>query len=1687
MTSLLDPSSSPDPLGDEVPSSVMPSARRNAGNLKSIARESSIPYTGSTNRTKSITKSVTKSISTRKSPRKQTFELDVGNGRSPQRLLVTVEAEHEGDRRGAVRRLFNASPTRSVSRRRDAGTTTTTTVPLRGLTDDEADETGNISTVRRRGRPRVSLGSKNGTPAPRGKKRAGTPLTKPSSAKRHSGEASSEMDLEDTALLEASQNTAVDPTPKPKTRTKKTPKKAGTPAVPSSNPTGRKRGRPRKALMPEEVADLNTEADQRPDNTSILPSDNVTAPEETFMDGDGVAEDRTMNDLATSQIDSVQQRSATEDTTRFRRSVRFSSPIARYSEFNEVSSNQGRADESDAPMFDDFTGEVHSDIESENEDVDEVTYSGPDNLTHASEFSMINVEELPSFQASLQSHRSGIFEQEQDYPEAGDETNMIINQTLESLRRSTQTEAEDNSHIEDAQNQNDDTRPAEEQESANHTRNSRSVFGSSQSSWMQSPRRPPQKSMPLSRQVFSNKAPHVDDSFSELPDSILRAATPGRLPMKPVATHVGDDTNADEYEDEFSQIPDEVLEAATPRPPRMERRADHNAAQDMASVEEDEEHSNSRSTNIGSDRLPTPDDTNSSTTDAKNTRGEEPNKIPVDSSAIADTSELNIRSSPPTISRQMNTMTIQPESGQTITRHFDTMALISDASRQTDQEDHAETQRNQSSSPTAPLRNSKSPAQKRKSPTPVRRPTLSPIVRAGRTLQNIMSDRSSPDEHGSLASPFRGPGQNDSRQSSIARSPARSGSHRGTGSDGQTPFNPLVSVSENIRSAFNSIKQAAPAPAPVPAVTKSPSVDKANVSSVSDRGENSRTEAPVRAALGTEHDQAYDLPQNENLSRGLTSSMRAAALGHRGDENELTSGFDENEISSPANQRSRRLANSSAVGTLSSLQNQVEEDSDDHEEQQEMYEEDFDDLFNLGEDNLEEEEPAQNEELGPEEEPEPDNAAEVGPEMEPEEEQDDEPADFDVTGAESDGDEMDLWDIEASRPTPRSTKLLRAGAQERRQSQAPPRKSPPRNSASIERSFQEGDTTALEFLQPRRTSPWRRNPRRLIYQDDFRSPAELEMDDSPPSEAAATLALQPPVAQDQEAEMEEAVEEEFARSREEAKEEPEMDQYDEQVEDEEADHFQGGQEFADDGSYDLMEEEELDGPQSLPRAQEYPKKDARLVENSVLQEYSMISPPGKPAGLETEQDSQDKPINSARRSFFGRFDIMSFFSSPRPPPVTNNPPKAQGQDTPAAHKTNQGVLPQSIRSEKSVQDEPQSALRATGLFPSIKQKIFNPSPARTVDLFSPGTDLRSNDTVADTYAESPSTPDGQDYPHIPQKRNFTPLSAQSRNTASLFTPSRQGSTPDRDTRTPSPIYDDLREQEEPEYSDEDEYSGEQESASADEGPSFEHIPPREKPSHWDKNLSPAKSSLRSPLKPKTPGRVVAFTNSVVSPDRTSEGPDDEPYEQQMLTTIINGSAKIATGNPRTAILNPTPLRLPASYRGPEQDKENAQSPIKPMRQLSQPLPVTRAPVSPQMKLSPTTWTRAHWLRLDEILQLRQRDPMQFQMVFPSVGLGKHPLSGLEVATHDAQMILEDWHMQVVEAFRSELLADLPGTEEEEDEDEEETQNYTWDANNLSKRLFALMVGEERRRTGEYVSGQSHLAGITSRKGKEIVR
>jgi serine/arginine repetitive matrix protein 2 len=100
------------------------------------------------------------------SPTKQTFELDVGTQISPQKIKVTVEAGNSKKEntygRYAGDESMSPTPYYAPPARRQTRTTTTT-IPVKGLSDTE-DDTAELSDApkRRRGRPRKSVG----TPVP---------------------------------------------------------------------------------------------------------------------------------------------------------------------------------------------------------------------------------------------------------------------------------------------------------------------------------------------------------------------------------------------------------------------------------------------------------------------------------------------------------------------------------------------------------------------------------------------------------------------------------------------------------------------------------------------------------------------------------------------------------------------------------------------------------------------------------------------------------------------------------------------------------------------------------------------------------------------------------------------------------------------------------------------------------------------------------------------------------------------------------------------------------------------------------------------------------------------------------------------------------------------------------------------------------------------------------------------------------------------------------------------------------------------------------------------------------------------------------------------------------------------------------------------------------------------------------
>ncbi|KAI1136739.1 hypothetical protein F5Y05DRAFT_102813 [Hypoxylon sp. FL0543] len=1628
-----DLSSSPDPLGDEPPSSAHSFARR-TGNTLTNHELSTISIPRTIPRTLQL-ETERKTSPSRQSPRKRTFELDVGNELSPQKILVTVEAE-EALKRGINRRLFpSSSPVRGDHRREAI---TTTTVPLN-------DEIVNESTPRRRGRPRRTS---NGTPMPRGKKRAGTPIqTAPRRTRKKADPESEISTMDDTPSGIYTDST----TSKAKAKTRKTPKKASTAqTVPSSqlsNATKRKRGRPRKALMPEQVAVLADMGDQS--NGDVANNETARPVQEQSQNLPPSAPDSALDlpedEAGRQEVTSDARDYFSEETVGGNRSTptpadvsyAYRSERERQNQRSPTMSYQDGLGDDDFPVDHGYPTmmEQHSDIES---DLD-VPHSGQDTLAHASDFSMIAVESLPSFQANRSAFPT-------DPPDMGDETNQIINDTLESLRNSLRTEGAPQQQPTDS---NRNKLPAEEDRSVG-PEDSLAAVGDTSLLGRPSPRKP--KILPLSRQVFSGKAPHVDDSFSSIPDSILRTVTPGRLPMKPTtANEQPEDSGA--YDDSFSEIPEDILEAATPRP--SARTAVHaKESHAESSNHHDQVSSVNRHTgsNFGSNRLPTPDDTSSSNAGSKKAQEDDAGPSAAAPSVVIPTSNSGFQSSPPIMNRPraMDFRQSQPD------------------------QDVNNTPEQPQSSPQLPP-SAKEPKEaiepiKSLEPPTYSRPSLSPIVRVGRTLQNVMSDRSSPERReSSLGSPFRGPANHESSQPlalnhpdqlSVSKSPPRPNYGNSSQLNPRTLFNPNHTVAQSILSNFSHNRQTA----------QGDVVGNVSDPFGSDKPDHSRTEALRRTAYNT--DDRASQPSHSALFQSVASSTRAMPSSDN-EMNWAAEGDSQQEMDHGTHSQTTRSQNSSIFATRGTSASQAMAG------------------------NLEVE----------------DRERDEGHTQEPEEETHGEMTNYE--------DDVDLWDFEASRPTPKRPERGR-------------------------RASKMNDPPTRRIKVP---SPWRKTSRRLIYREEIASPSQIEIEENPQSEPEEVPPVRPrsrvsdvhsiilrrsPDSDQVEERMSYESEEEVQRSLLEIQEQPadhasgdsildnqerpaEPSQYSERS----MLHVQGEQEEpaepADVSEHSISPQEKPVEPvdhseYSMLDNQEQPAGPADASEYSMLSpqerpgvpvdhsEYSMLDnqenrngPPEVSEYSMLAQQKEDHPATQKksvtnRSGLFGGFNILSFFSSPASLPK-KVPEARQAEGARNAEKVAQPVFQRPVPRE-TVQHhqqpkEPQKSLWSTGLFPSIPQKEFQPSPERRTDLFSPAPAPQSNDTVQDTYespspapsyspepespqspqqppqqspeqspepSPQPSTPERQVFPPIEQKRNFTPRPGQSRGSFFRSGPStaRSETTDDGLLLPPS-----------------DEFE-QQESSLLTDGTDYERLPPREKPSRWDRTLSPSKSCFRSPMKPTTPGRVVAFKPSALSP---TEQPQDRAEN-----TEVNGGLKRTSALFQGPPLQPTargrenqPVNTSASHflnridaapvattvsnsSAPRVNHSQSSAAQRPPRPLSS---------STKFALSQTEWSRPHWVRLDEMLQLRRRDPLAFQQQMPLPPRSQRrsftTLLGKEVAAQGESIVLEPWHLEVVEAFRYEVGG--------------------WDERALAKRLFALIVGEERRRKG--------LVGKNKGKGRAM--
>ncbi|KAG8160119.1 hypothetical protein KVR01_009655 [Diaporthe batatas] len=201
-------------------------------------------------------------------------------------------------------------------------------------------------------------------------------------------------------------------------------------------------------------------------------------------------------------------------------------------------------------------------------------------------------------------------------------------------------------------------------------------------------------------------------------------------------------------------------------------------------------------------------------------------------------------------------------------------------------------------------------------------------------------------------------------------------------------------------------------------------------------------------------------------------------------------------------------------------------------------------------------------------------------------------------------------------------------------------------------------------------------------------------------------------------------------------------------------------------------------------------------------------------------------------------------------------------------------------------------------------------------------------------------------------------------------------------------------------------------------------------------MSPSKSCLRSPLKPKTPGRVVEFTSSTLSPMAQGQA-----------------QARPQGKNPTTTLGLPPTLSPRRSPRG----KENQVSALKsyihssPRHRHMGTTPQRQQEGPADSPLSQTKWSKRHWLLMDGLLQAYRRNALDFQLRHSDAVMtspkkrASSSLLGKMVTSQGERMALEQWHLDIVDAFKKEVGG--------------------WPEDALAKRLFSLIVGEERRRSG----------------------
>ncbi|CAG1993248.1 unnamed protein product [Fusarium graminearum] len=1514
--------SSPDPLNDTVEqpprsqsrplSAVPPSTTRRI--VRSSQRSSRFLSTGKGT-----------------SPRRQTFELEVGDNQAPQRLLVTVETEDQSMSVGpssARRKLFQDSPSLPTSRRREM-TTTTTTVPLKKAIEEQVQDPN--ATPRKRGRPRKT----NGTPLPSaGIKRKGTPIAGSPRTRRRT---SKDVDTTETIAQ-----------PTPGTKRRGRPPKNRSIDLGSTKTPGKasilERAQPDDAFQPDELADAGNVSELPPIRADDSQADNdvtlVITPSEA--EANQLRANRTANNSAPAQSEPDSDIwMATLDDEPTPRPTTKAAPRA--------SSPEHGRDGGSSDLGDYGYGPAGSDVSSADEPRSDTRPEADDTVAAGEDFSMIFMDSLPSLQASLRSST-----QQQTENDIGEETSMIINNTLESLRQSLQ----------------DRDRPKKDQETARQEDKIEALKEPApeepQQDFRQSTIRPPQKFSPSRalasrwwqspRRMGSSPLRHQVLLKSNVPDNPETTEYRG----SPLASHRHDaphleNEDSNLYDDSFSEIPDAVLKAATPRRPRAsakklrvveeqdiqmedaqptqlddEPEAQEEAPEEQDVQEEQQDEANqpaASNTSVASrsdkGRLPTPDDTSSNfeveSDNNQKTRAGSRNPTRLNSSRGSSLKNpspepvIQVQTLPEAADEIVNEVVIEkrkrddellidfdataqepdnhsdaghhlldePDDHSDVDEQVFEQTVIGDPVEE-DEEEEEEPEvvqelpkiakprqprlslENEIQQPeVTPMNQLSSPIQEQQSLPELmseraRRPTLSPIVRAGRALQSVTSDPPSPEAHDRhLRSPFRSSATRDlgPRESQIMRrmsaSPGRS---HASNEAAQIPQG-----NEAYEDPFGTNTRHTGQPSFMEALERS-----SRTSSPRHRRTVSRDSAASSTHFQAPNEGGMSWVQNEGpISPNLRGDIPLEAF---------------------ARSTVRRAGPTASRGQVDEVMDVTDDETEDA------------------------------------------------------------------------GDDIDLWEFEAQRSSPRTTR------------QQPAKNKP-------ESPYRRRDKIP---------SPWGKQAARETQQDesiDQRTMSEIDETEDRQTDAMEIATEDPPRA-----------EEHSRLNKKQAVKQPKQ-----------------APATAKTNRFDLSAF--FSSPGVLP---------GRLADK--LSPFKMSVSGARPAKPEPEPETTQTLPTSSMFPQLPQQELaprgkpkLGFFSPARPvqPAAMREPSEQSEEETNSQSESRSNQSPSDQGSEESsVHEEHGIAVEAISQQPDERERSEEHEQE----------DPDEEGTEDDVEEFQPS-----EMPSVPQKANFSPerrrpnqsfFKASTRNAIAQPGPEPEPEpepvpttgepTPPRMQLTHADIH---RWQQETSNASEDspEPSPAKPAPRPAPRPILRPLPPR--------NASPIKSSLRSPLKPHTPGRVVEFTSSVLSPIEQAK------VRHQRRLSNSSAASQSSNGPQRPRIRpppgqttnkeNPTTIKVPASNAGPPK---------------KQPRP---AP------LSQTVWTRKHWLVLDDLLQERRQGP--FTIYYERCS---DEYLGKTVASQGEAMTLERWHLDCVDAFKAQVGG--------------------WDEGALAKRLFALILGEQRR-------------------------